>query len=100
MTGLEWRERRFASRPKDSGLRNQVIASLTTVYNIQLEMAEAASSQKSREQWQHARATIGRIAQLQDEAASAGASPAGPDRASLMSEIAKCDAAIARLSHY
>jgi tetratricopeptide (TPR) repeat protein len=97
--GLELRERRLASRPKDPDLRNQVIGSLATVYDIRLEMAQAASNQRSREQWQHARSTIGRIAHLQDEAAGAGATPSGPDRASLLSEIAKCDAAIARLSH-
>ncbi len=100
LSGLEWRERRLAARPGDAGLRNQVITSLAAVYNTRVEIASrAASGADARQRWQQARAAIGRIAQLQDEAIRAGATPAGPDRASVVRELEKCDAAIAKLAH-
>jgi hypothetical protein len=99
LNGLEWRERRFAARPGDEDLRNQLITSLSTIYDIRVEMARAASKAGARQRWQQARATIGRISQLQEDAIRAGATPAGPDRASVTRELEKCDAALARLSH-
>ena len=72
LSGLEIRERRWAARPGDSQLRNQVINSLSSVYNIRVEMAQAASAAAARPSWQDARATIGRIAQLQADAIQAG----------------------------
>jgi eukaryotic-like serine/threonine-protein kinase len=97
LRGLEWRERRLAARPGDAELRNQVIASLSTVYNIRLDLAQAAPNGSARSYWQQARAAIARIAQLQEDAARAGAATtAGPDRASVARELAKCDAALGR----
>jgi non-specific serine/threonine protein kinase/serine/threonine-protein kinase len=100
LNGLASRERRFAARPGDAARRNQLITSLSTVYNIRVEIAsQAASGADARQRWQQARVAIGRIAQLQDDAARAGETPAGPDRASVARELEKCDAALAKLAH-
>jgi non-specific serine/threonine protein kinase/serine/threonine-protein kinase len=100
LRAVGWRERRLTARPGDAELRDQLIVSLSTVYDVRLEMAKAASPQQARRDWQLARATIERVAQLQDEAIRGGTTtPAGPDRSAVAREMAKCDAALARLGH-
>ena len=97
LKAVEWRDRRWSARPGDPALRDQLINSLSTVYNVRLDMAQAAGRGAARQQWEQARATIGRIAQLQEEAIRGGAkTTAGFDHAGVLREIEKCDAALAR----
>ena len=96
---IRWRERRSNARPAELDLRNLMIRSLTTLYNIRVENAKSARGAAARQAWTEARATIARIGPLQEEVVRDGAATAaGPDRAALAREIAQCDAALAKLS--
>jgi tetratricopeptide (TPR) repeat protein len=98
LAAVRARERRATARPAEIELRNQLIDSVGTLYNVRVELAKAAHGADARQAWQDARAAIARVAQLQDETSRAGAKRvAGPDRAALAREIAQCDAALASL---